>query len=81
MALVGFGHAELRAYTDLGRARSYSCKISHVDNIPITSLTVNSLGGRKTIKLLCAVFLTFALFLVFLEHVFWGSHVSGYQES
>lgn len=81
MALVRFGHAELRAHTDLGRARSYSCKISQEDNIPTTSLTMNSLGRRKVTKLLCAVFLTFALFVVFLEHVFWGSHVSGYQES
>lgn len=81
MALVRFGHAELRAYTDLGRARSYSCKISHEDNIPISSLTLNSLGRRKTTKLLYAAFFTVVLFVVFPEHGVWGSHASGYQEA
>lgn len=81
MALVRFGHAELRAYPDLGRARSYSCKISHEDNIPISSLTLNSLGRRKTTKLLYAAFFTVVLFVVFPEHGVWGSHASGYQEA
>lgn len=75
MALVVFGHAELRAFTDLGRARSYSWEITREDNIPIISFTVNSLDRRKTTKLLYAVFFTFAVFLVFPEHEFWGSHI------
>lgn len=81
MALVVFGHAKLRAYTDLGRARNYSCKISHEDSVPITSLTVNSLGRRKPAKHSCAVFLTFAVFVAFPEHGFRSSHMSGYHEA
>lgn len=74
-ALVVFGHTELRAYTDLGRARCYSWEIAHEDNIPIISLTMNSLDSRKITKLLYAMFLTFALYLVFPKCELWGSHV------